>query len=426
VSAGRRAVSRMRNTASGGACSLAGMSARRIAIFLAVIAAGCSFESPPDSIPPPNADPQTGCAIECHGDDTSNAPPRSMSGAVETTSVAVGAHREHMSVAPDWHRQVECSDCHVVPAEVDSPGHIDGDGKAEVKFAMIAGPGATWNGTTCTTQCHGSALTGGMQTVPTWTKVDNTQNTCGSCHGRPPQAPHPNNTSCATCHSTLDVDGVTFLDPKRHIDGIVDVVAPSETGGCATCHGSATSSAPPKDLHGNMDHTAPGVGAHAAHLKPSTWHLAVPCASCHVVPTTFTAPGHIDPDNVAEVIFGPLNPGARYTAGTTQCSNLYCHGTGQSGNGTMSWVASGPLACNACHRTDGTGMSGRHEKHVKDAKLPCAMCHLSVVNLGLGIIRANLHINGKHEVLMPKGSFNATTRTCTGTGCHGVRAWNDG
>ena len=404
------------------------MSARRIAIFLAVVAAGCSFESPPDSIPPPNADPQIGCAIDCHGDDTSNAPPKSMSGAVETTSVAVGAHREHMNVAPDWHRQVACGDCHVVPSEVGSPGHIDGDGTAEVKFAMIAGPGATWNGTSCTTQCHGSALMGGAQAAPRWTQVDGSQVTCGSCHGRPPPAPHPNNVNCATCHSTLDVGGTTFLDPTRHIDGIVDVEAPSATGGCATCHGGTTSSAPPRDLTDHTEPTVRGVGAHAAHLKASTWHLAVTCAGCHVVPTTSAATGHIDGDNVSEVKFGTLNPGAQYTAGTTRCSTLYCHGNGQGSNGSVSWVVPGALACNACHRIDGTGMSGRHERHVKDVKLPCATCHLTVVNAGLAIINANLHINGVHEVRMEKGSFNAGSRGCSGmgAGCHGARTWDGG
>jgi len=68
-----------------------------------------------------------GCSIKCHGDDNSNAPPKGTSGETETTSVAVGAHRSHLNIAPTWHRLAQCGDCHIVPAMVDTPGHIDGD-----------------------------------------------------------------------------------------------------------------------------------------------------------------------------------------------------------------------------------------------------------------------------------------------------------
>jgi predicted CxxxxCH...CXXCH cytochrome family protein len=398
------------------------MSDRRIAIVLVAILAGCSFESPPDSVPPPNADPQAGCAIDCHGDDTSNAPPKSMSGATETTSVAVGAHRSHLNVAPTWHRQIQCGDCHVVPSEVGSPGHIDGDGKAEVTFAMIAGDGAQWNGTTCTTACHGTGAWGGAQTTPSWTLVDGSQATCGSCHGRPPPAPHPTGTNCATCHPTMEVNG-TFRDPASHINGVVDKTLPGEAN-CMSCHGSETGgSAPPKDLAGNLDHTAKGVGAHVAHLQTSTWHRTIQCSSCHTVPTSIQAPGHIDGDNIAEVKFDALNPTAAYAS--TTCSSLYCHGNGRASNGTASWVAAGPLACTSCHHVDGQNMSGKHEVHVRERGIPCTTCHGTVVDANLKIINANLHINGLHEVKLPDGTYNATAKTCTKiNGCHGnERSW---
>jgi predicted CxxxxCH...CXXCH cytochrome family protein len=155
----------------------------------------------------------------------------------------------------------------------------------------------------------------------------------------------------------MEEGSTSFRDPASHINGVVDVVGAGATGGCTSCHGSATSSAPPKDLAGNTAATGRGVGAHEAHLKTPTWHRAIPCASCHRVPTTVDAPGHRDGDNVAEVIFDTLNPGANYAAGT--CSNLYCHGTGRAGNGTASWTTPGALACGTCHRLDGTGHVGR-------------------------------------------------------------------
>ncbi|HWO21173.1 MAG TPA: CxxxxCH/CxxCH domain-containing protein [Kofleriaceae bacterium] len=385
----------------------------------------CTSDTIEPELPPPNADPLLGCSIDCHGDDISNAPPKSMSGATATTDVAIGAHRAHLNVAATWHRQVACSDCHVVPAEVGAPGHLDGDGKAEVTFAMIAGAGATWNGTTCTTRCHGSTMIGGAQPTPAWTRVDGSQATCGSCHGVAPPAPHPASAAaaCASCHPTMEEGSATFRDPQSHINGVIDVTAPGATGGCTTCHGSTSSSAPPKDLGGNTAATARGVGAHAAHLKPSTWHRAMPCTSCHVVPITLDAPGHRDGDNVAEVKFDTLNPAATYTAGTTTCASLYCHGNGRGNTGTASWVTPGALACTSCHSINGTNMSGDHRRHIGEENMRCSQCHATVVDANRNIINANLHVNGLHEVKMANGTYNATTRACSNTGCHNTKIW---
>jgi predicted CxxxxCH...CXXCH cytochrome family protein len=399
------------------------MCTARRALAIVVFLAGCYGDVLMDEVDlaPPNVDPQLGCALSCHGTDTSNAPPKSVSGAMETTAVAVGAHQAHLGAASTWHRQVQCADCHVVPAEVGSPGHLDGDNRAEVKFSMNAGPNAAWNGTTCTTGCHGSAAIGGAQPTPTWTRVDGSQATCGSCHGVAPPAPHPADTKCASCHPTMEEGSTTFRDPASHINGVVDVVGAGATGGCTSCHGSANSSAPPKDLSGATVATARGVGAHAAHLKPSTWHRAMPCTSCHRVPTTLDAPGHRDGDNVAELTFDTLNPAATYAAGT--CSNLYCHGTGRGNTGTATWTTPGALACTSCHNLTGTGMSGDHRRHIGEENMRCSQCHATVVDANRNVINANLHINGVHEVKMTNGTYNATTRQCSNTGCHGTETW---
>jgi len=417
----------MHDTAQARRTRVVAMATGRVAILAAAAAAaaalaGCGFDSPPVN-PPPNAEPLLGCAIDCHGDDNSNAPPKSMSGATETTSIAVGAHRAHLTVASAWHRPVVCGDCHTVPAAVEAPGHMDGDGKAEVTFAMIAGAGAAWNGTTCTTSCHGSAAVGGAQPTPTWTLVDGSQATCGSCHGTPPPAPHPNDTRCARCHPTMEESGTTFRDPASHINGTVEETAPGATGGCTTCHGSETSSAPPRDLSGNTASTARGVGAHVAHLAASTWRATIPCSSCHTVPLTQAAPGHIDGDNAAEVRFGTLNPAGTYAP--TTCANLYCHGNGRGNTGTASWVTPGALACNSCHSITGTGMSGQHATHLGEG-LQCSQCHATVVNAGRTIINASLHVNGAHEVRMANGTWDATRRRCQNTGCHGTENWDGG
>jgi predicted CxxxxCH...CXXCH cytochrome family protein len=355
--------------------------------------------------------------MACHGADTSNAPPKSLGGATETTSTAVGAHQAHLVASPSWHLAVKCADCHVVPSEVGSPGHIDGDNKAELTFSARTGT-TSWTGTTCTTGCHGNSAWGGTKSVPTWTIVDGSQSTCGSCHGAPPPAPHPSGSNCASCHPTMEENTLAFRDPASHIDGKVDLVDANATGGCTSCHGS-TNAAPPKDLAGQT--SSAKIGAHQAHLATSTWRHAIPCSGCHVVPTTVDAPGHRDGDNLAELRFDALNPAATYAAGT--CSTLYCHGNGRGNTGTMSWVATGPLACNACHATNGANMSGDHSKHINGENMRCSQCHGTVVNANMGIINADLHVNGVHEVKMAQGTYNPATRQCANTGCHGVETW---
>lgn len=382
---------------------------------------GCGGDDPADE-PPPNADPQAGCALGCHGTETSNAPPQNLAGVTDTTTVGVGAHRAHVVVAATWHRQVECSDCHVVPEEVGSPGHLDGDGKAELTFSMVAGAGSTWNGTTCTTGCHGSAAFGGSKPNPVWTQVDGTQATCGSCHGAPPPSPHPAGTNCASCHPTMEENSFTFRDPASHINGKVDVVGAGSTGGCTSCHGSTTA-APPKDLSGNTAPSSPGVGAHTAHLAASTWRHAIQCSSCHKVPTARDTPGHIDGDNAAELIFDTLNPTGAYTRATATCTNLYCHSNGRGGSLSVVWTSETDLTCTSCHATNGTGMSGDHRRHIQGEGMRCSQCHAEVVNANMAIIKPDLHVNGLHEVKMAAGTFNPTSRLCSNTGCHGTERW---
>jgi len=392
-----------------------------IACVASVILAGCVGGTIEGVEPPPNAEPLAGCAIACHGGETSNAPPKSLSGATETTAVSVGAHQTHLSAA-SWHKKVDCADCHAVPADVGSPGHMDGDNKVELTFSARAGD-TMWNGTTCTSRCHGTAAWGGSHTTPTWTQVDGTQVTCGSCHGAPPPAPHPTDTNCATCHPTMEDNSLAFRDPDKHIDGVVDLVDAGATGGCTgVCHGTTgANAAPPKDLAGNTAATAKGVGAHQAHLTTSTWRRDIPCASCHTVPLTSDAPGHRDGDNLAEVKFDTLNPAGTYA--NTTCSNQYCHGNGRGNTGTIGWLAAGPLPCTGCHATNGTNMSGDHRRHIVEENMKCSECHQTVVDANMGIIAPQLHVNGVHEVKMANGTYSPATRQCSNTGCHNTKVW---
>lgn len=66
-----------------------------------------------------------------------------------------------------------------------------------------------------TSECHGAVEKGGSATAPKWTQVDGTQVTCGSCHGLPPPAPHPEGTNCASCHPTKWFDVVSQSDESH-------------------------------------------------------------------------------------------------------------------------------------------------------------------------------------------------------------------
>lgn len=214
-----------------------------------------------------------------------------------------------------------------------------------------------------------------------------------------------------------------FVLVTVHAIAVIDLEDAGATGGCTTCHGSAISSAPPKDLAGNTARTARGVGAHQEQLGTSTWHREIACSSCHTVPTTADAPGHRDGDDVAELTFDSLNPAGVYTSSTTTCSSQYCHGNGRASNGTISWLAAGPLACAACHATNGTGMSGDHRRHIVEENMRCSQCHGDVVDANMGVINAALHVNGAREVKMAQGTYNAATRQCSNLACHGTETW---
>ncbi|MBL0215296.1 MAG: CxxxxCH/CxxCH domain-containing protein [Myxococcales bacterium] len=153
----------------------------------------------------------------CHGSAASPAPPRDLTGHEFTTAIGVGAHQAHLN-ASGLRGPIPCATCHLVPASLTSPGHLDSALPAEVE------PSLGWNRTTqtCTTAyCHGTAR-------PVWTSSG--QVTCGSCHGVPPAtASHTAGmpiTECVTCHprsvtpqgSILFVNGTT-----AHLDGDVDV-----------------------------------------------------------------------------------------------------------------------------------------------------------------------------------------------------------
>jgi predicted CxxxxCH...CXXCH cytochrome family protein len=135
----------------------------------------------------------------CHGEPDAPAP-------------GDRGHRVHLM--PELHLSgpIACSDCHEVPEEIDSAGHLDSELPAEVFPAEIAsislafarGARPTFSEGSCSsTYCHGDATI-------SWS--DGTI-ICGSCHGVPPPSHEPSIelSDCATCHANAE-----------HLDGNVD------------------------------------------------------------------------------------------------------------------------------------------------------------------------------------------------------------
>jgi predicted CxxxxCH...CXXCH cytochrome family protein len=136
-----------------------------------------------------------------------------------------GAHASHTMARHELSRPIVCSECHVVPTALDSPGHIDHarapvfpDGGGPLARARNAMP--SWDGTRCSgTYCHGDA-------TPTWVP-GNGAASCGACHGIPPASPaHQGVTSLQSCvqchHTTIDPSGAIIVG-GTHLDGVVNV-----------------------------------------------------------------------------------------------------------------------------------------------------------------------------------------------------------
>jgi predicted CxxxxCH...CXXCH cytochrome family protein len=187
------------------------------------------------------ADGTTTCT-SCHGSAQSIAPPRDVDGETGISAPGVGAHRGHLFGLAAISAPIPCSTCHVVPAEVGSPGHLSNTLPPQVTFSGLAvADGATpsWDpdALTCSsTYCHGggaglSTDTAFQQRTPVW-NLGGSQAFCGSCHGLPPSPKHPHVTfpDCARCHpDTVTPDGIIIVSgppgaqTSFHINGKVDV-----------------------------------------------------------------------------------------------------------------------------------------------------------------------------------------------------------
>jgi predicted CxxxxCH...CXXCH cytochrome family protein len=348
----------------------------------------------------------SGECAQCHGSASSAAPPRDTLGQSARSAIGVGAHRAHL-MGSNASRPLDCSECHHVPERLEEKTHADGL-PAEVVLQGVAnsqGRKATWihSASRCSdTWCHspGQAMQNGLS--PLWTASASLD--CTGCHGTPPPPPHPAATECNFCHGDVVApDNRTIIDRDRHVDGIVDVKVGRD---CTGCHGSSTP-APPRDLAGNLDPAARGVGAHQTHLLGTANSKPVPCATCHQVPSEVLAPGHLDSAAPAEVVFSgvALAHGATPTYTQGRCENTACHGAvfpdGHASGGlntAPSWtvVDGSEAVCGSCH-----GLPPPRPHPYVEQSPNCSGCHQDLAPDNRSFVRPDLHIDGEVTFTVP-------------------------
>lgn len=358
----------------------------------------------------PQADPALTRCTSCHGDPSRAgdylaraAPPYDLLRATDPSYPGVGAHQIHLNPGTT-HAAVACVECHVVPADVNSPGHADDGPPGDVTFGTLAAQGdrtPTYHAATRTCEssyCHRDAL-------PVWTEPRDSTTACGSCHGLPPPAPHPQSDRCSVCHGEVIDEERHFIAPERHVDGVVDY-AP---GDCKSCHGSDRNPAPPLDTRGNASPSAIGVGAHQAHLAGGMNGRPLECNECHVVPEHVEDPTHAD-GLPAEVTFAGIAraDGRRpaWDEASATCTGSYCHApTPGDRRASPVWNEEQPLACSSCHELPPPLPHPQSET--------CSACHGAVVDTdNRTIIDKSRHVNGVVDVALDEASC---------TSCHGGR-----
>ncbi len=200
----------------------------------------------------------TRCTM-CHGgvDNQTGAPPAGISGELLRGTVAVGAHTLHVAATP-IHAAWDCGRCHVKPASALSPGHIDGDGRAEVLFDAL-NPVATYAPASAgcgTTHCHGNGRVDNG--TSTWTA--DPVITCASCHhdasvpsatfnmsGQHKKHVKEKGIACRECHNTVVGLNNVIVGLPLHVDGLQQVAlrgggswTPATRRCTPTCHGNET------------------------------------------------------------------------------------------------------------------------------------------------------------------------------------------
>ncbi|KAF0220977.1 MAG: cytochrome c family [Geobacteraceae bacterium] len=359
------------------------------------------------------------------------------------------------------------STCSATYCHSEGTGATGQSGDARLQDPPATAP--TWTSTASCSMCH----TGGTTTGPTYTSGKANSHALHTAAGIA--------YTCDVCHYATTTNGTTIDKPKRHVNKFYNISANTaktgafaytyvSTGGtcastrchgartvtwganttnaqCTKCHGktiaqanysTATNkqSAPGYGVTGvdtaNQSGTVSGnvsndaqVGAHDVHLRVlNKYANPTACSSCHTVPATVTAAGHMNgtPAAIAWSSFvtegGTLTPS--YTAGT--CTNTYCHGGSMTDGSPATkanptWTGGTLLAgtggtdCGKCH-----GNPPNSAGHSGVTANQCNSCHSHAIN---GATAApffsdiSKHLNGVLD-----GGISNGGQLCYG--CHGT------
>jgi predicted CxxxxCH...CXXCH cytochrome family protein len=187
----------------------------------------------------------------CHGgtENDSGAPPLDIDGSA--SGISFPEHSVHLEGDhPRW----SCEQCHLVPADVLSVGHIFiGDETAAVaELTMAAGlssQGGYGGGGSCSNlYCHGDG-DGSRGSATSGQRYD-----CGDCHGdassaRSLSGEHDEHLDegvrCGDCHADTVSGNSTITGPDLHVNGRVDVEIDElnyDGNSCdGSCHGEGHS-----------------------------------------------------------------------------------------------------------------------------------------------------------------------------------------
>jgi len=317
----------------------------------------------------------------CHGNaaNADPSPPLGTQGENLTTQAAVGAHQAHL-LQSNWHRTVQCTDCHTVPtATTHSNGVFDmswgGPSNADgANTSFVVGT------LTCTgNYCHGTTLFGAkpggtVNRQPVWNVVNGTWDACGTtCHTNPPGGTHVQLTDCNMCHAAVvtsynaTASTAVWADATLHVNGVVnksqyhDLVGwtspkngtnhhgsnwflqnqqrDEHNTACTVCHGAA--------LDGG------GVGVSCNNPTCHAGQDWKGCAFCHG-----TLPSQSNP---------PLGVGGETTTGTLAVGRHTAHLTASATH-----VA---FACSTCHAVPAAGNISHALEYVASASLATAGHH---------------------------------------------------
>ena len=291
-----------------------------------------------------------------------------------------GDYAQTVSRSQDGAPRIEPGDVNsplLVAARGESPGHRSIPPKAystlkDWVIACRAAPKAYdyhpkgWGTPTDRDQFHGAAMRdAGYNYVE-----------CAQCHGGD-QRGGKSGVACTDCHK-----------------------GPSGAKACNTCHGDATSPAPPKALDGSKWTKSMGVGAHRTHLAQTPTHPDFECKKCHVDVRELEQEGHYRRDGgffmgPAAVPFSSdlADGGALWDRATATCSNVACHAPNPSDtaaklkNPKWTTVTGAPLPCDSCH--------GQPPSTHADNR--CGVCHGKAY--ADGGVDSSMHFNGKVDVL---------------------------